>query len=195
MARYTQDPKERYTKWHSWGKTGGNAVEPTKLIELDGPGFPPDLVAMGELHELHVEPADTDQTEIIDFTDLPGWAAFDPAHPQQRIHLWLPETQKKWMVENYLDLSDDADWWDLKAVAAAVGGRHAQGGYPAVKVQPIGPLSHITYYTEKVGDGHSQYIHEFGEESDLRPWLAVDASGNIFVAAGNYTSPYAGITD
>jgi len=192
---FTQDPKERYVKWHSWGKTGDGAIQPTKLLDIDGPGFPPDLVAMGELHELHVEPVSSDQIEIIDFTDEPGWAAFDPSHPMQRIHLWLPPEQRKWMAENYVDRSPEAEWWDLSAVAKAVGGRQASHWSGSVLVQPVGPLSHITYFTEKTGDGESQYIHEFGEESNLRPWLAVDREGNVFVAGGNYTSPYAGITD
>jgi len=190
------DAREEYVKWHSWGDVGEGSIQPTKVLDIDGPGFPSELVAMGELHELHVEPTDGDQIEIIDYTDEPGWAAYDPKHPLQRIHLWLPEEQRKWMVQHYVDTSPNAEWWSLQAVAKAVGGR--QASYPIYaqeEVQPIGPLTHITYYTEKVGDGLSQYIHEFGEESDLRPWLVVDRRGNIFVVGGNYHSPYEGITD
>ena len=190
MSKFTQDPVERYEKWHSWGKTG---IEPSQIIELKDKDLPDTLIAMGELHELHVEPVGSDESEIIDFTDKPGWASFDPVHPAERIYLTLPRNQMRFMMKNYAD--PDGEWWDLNALSRAVGGRHATDDYPAVMVQPIGTLTHIVYFTEKVGDGQSQYIHEFGEESGMRPFLAVDKKGRIWVCGGNYTSPYEGITD
>ena len=190
MSKYTQDPEARYEKWHSWGGTG---IAPSQVLEIKDKDLPQTLIAMGELHELHVDPLDSDEGEIIDFVDKPGWASFDPVHPKERIYLTLPRNQMRYMLTNYTD--KEGEWWDLNALARAVGGIHASQDYPAIEVQPIGPCTHIVYYTEKVGDGVSQYIHEFGEQSGVRPWLAVDKKGRVWLAGGNYTSPYEGITD
>lgn len=190
MSRFTQDPIERYEKWHSWG---GKGIEPSQIIEIKDPDLPQTLISMGELHELHVDPVGKDQSEIIDFTDGPGYASFDPVHPYERIYLTLPRNQMRYMKDNYVD--PNGEWWDLNALARAIGGKHATNDYPPIEVQPIGVCTHIVYFTEKVGDGESQYIHEFGEESGVRPWLAVDKRGRLWLASGNYTSPYEGITD
>lgn len=180
-----------FERWHSWG---GRGVKPTKILNVNDSDLPETLIGMGKLHELHIEPLDGGHPEILDFTDDPGWAAYDPVHTNQRIYLVLPRGQRRAMRELYLGDSD-GDRWHLSALARTVEGRHADTDYPDVMVHPIGVLSHIVYFTEKVGDGLSEYIHEFGEESGHRPLLAVDDRGRLWLASGNYTSPYAGITD
>jgi hypothetical protein len=183
------DAAREYERWHSWG---GEGIESTRIIHIRDEDLPETLIGMGELHELHIEPVDGD-SYILDFTDEPGWASYDPVHENQRIYLTLPRKQRRFMVDDYVD--PDGQWWHLNALARAMGGVHATDDYPDVMVQPIGTVSHIVYFTEKKGDGHSQYIHEFGEESGVRPFLAVDKRGRLWLASGNYTSPYEGITD
>jgi hypothetical protein len=83
----------------------------------------------------------------------------------------------------------------LADMARSVGGRHATPDYPDVEAAPIGILTHVVYATEKKGDGYSFYIHKMGEESGIRPALAIDAKGRLWVVAGNYRAPTPGVTD
>jgi hypothetical protein len=65
-----------------------------------------------------------------------------------------------------------------------------------VHASPVGILTHVVYATDKKGDGYSFYIHKLGEESGLRPCLAVDGQGRMWIAGGNYKgNPTPGITD
>ena len=161
----TKDPYERYKKWH-WGN------DATMEIEWEDPDVPGVMVGIGNLHELHVKPLGSEKTDELVMQDgSTEWIAFDPKHPYERL---------------YLLLSKDVQ---------AAGGKQAKHPYPDVEVQPVGELTHVVYYTDKKGDGLSQYIHEFGEESGILPLLAADRTGRLWIAGGNMTSPYAGITD
>jgi hypothetical protein len=188
MGQPTADPLERYKRWH-WG------VEADQIVRLDGEPLPEDLqlVAIGNLRELHVEPMDGGPAMRLAVEDEDSWVAFDMDHPIERIYLiTAPRVQRE--AKQKL-IEKDGEWWDLDALAQAVGGKQAEYTHPNVEVQPIGTLTHIVYLTEKKGDGRSEYIHEFGEETGKQPVLAASKDGRFWIAAGDYTSPYAGITN
>ena len=190
-----------YTSWH-WGS------KPTKIIEWDDPDFPDDLVEIGRLAELYVRgPADGTAEKgrkvLVPEREVPAChLAFDPAHRFQRLYLLLSVDVRR---------ACKRQWWNphgatypLAAVAKAAGGRHATPDYPAVEVQPVGILTHITYLTEKTGDAGQKmlgwkdanyYIHHMGEESGIQPMLCIDSGGRLWFAGGNSTAPTPGITD
>tara|TARA_R110002060_G_scaffold47141_1_gene58256 strand:- start:640 stop:1206 length:567 start_codon:yes stop_codon:yes gene_type:complete len=188
MAGATTDPHERYKRWH-WGE------EADLEVEWDDPDIPETLIGIGNLHELHVRPlgGSGKADELVAQDHANCWIGFDPDHPHERLYLLLsPEVQAD--VKSKL-VDGDGEWWDLGALAEAAGGKQADHPYPEIEVQPVGELTHVVYYTKKKGDGLSQYIHEFGEESGILPVLAADKDGRLWIAGGNMTSPYAGITD
>ena len=183
----TSDPYERYKKWH-WGN------EATQTIDWKDSDIPSVLVGIGNLHELHTRPIGGGKVDELVFQDgSKHWIAFDHEHPHERLYLLLSEDAKK-DIRNML-VKKNGEWWDLKSLSQAAGGKQSKMPYPDIEVQPIGELTHVVYYTDKKGDGLSQYIHEFGEESGIVPILAADRKGRLWIAGGNMTSPYAGITD
>lgn len=186
MAK-TKDPYERYKKWH-WGNPA------TMEIEWEDSDVPKVMVGIGNLHELHVRPIGGGKTdELVMEEGADNWIAFDPDHPYERLYLLLSNAVQKDVKSLLVD--PDGEWWNLGALSKAVGGKQSDHPYPDVEVQPVGELTHVVYFTDKKGDGLSQYIHEFGEESGILPLLAASKDGRLWVSGGNMTSPYAGITD
>jgi hypothetical protein len=60
----------------------------------------------------------------------------------------------------------------------------------------LGELESVTYATDKEGDGHSSYVHEFGEEGGRRPRLAVDVdTRDLVIVGGDYDVQRRGIVD
>jgi hypothetical protein len=60
-------------------------------------------------------------------------------------------------------------------------------------------LHHVVYRTEKLGEdtpGANPYIHEHGKEhaKGVKPILAADASGRLWICGGDYICVPAGIT-
>ena len=182
----TGDPKERYARWH-WGE------RPTKEIEVDDPNLPDHLIECGKLLQLYVDLYPDD--EAVTLTPEAGASlCFDNDHPDDRLYIVaLPKRVRAAVKRRWCGAG--ADWWDLAALARTAGGRHAASDYPAIEVVPIGLLTHLVYGTTKRGDGPSEYIHHLGEESGVQPILSADKAGDLWIAGGNYTSPYAGITD
>jgi len=125
---------------------------------------------------------------------------FDPNHPNERLYLLThPEfsermTKKDRNLPGYENGTKYRET-SLSEMAAAVGGRHGTPDYPDVGAAPVGILTHVVYATEKKGDGYSFYIHKMGEESGIRPALAIDAKGRLWIVGGAYRSPSPGITD
>jgi hypothetical protein len=188
VGQATQDPYERYKKWH-WGE------EADLDVQWDDDDFPNTMIGIGNLHELHVRPlnGEGDADELVMQEGQSCWIAFDPEHPHERLYLLLSDEVRA-DVRSKL-LKKNGEWWDLGELSRAAGGKQARHPYPDVEVQPVGQLTHVVYFTKKTGDGLSQYIHNFGEESGIVPILAADKTGRLWVAGGNMTSPYAGITD
>ena len=81
----------------------------------------------------------------------------------------------------------------LAKLARRINGRHGTGDYPSILVKPIGEMTTVDYFTDKKSDGLSIYRHTLGEESGIRPELAVDAKGRLWLIGGDYYSTEAGI--
>lgn len=189
--------KSSYTAWH-WG------IEPKHVIQWDDPDYPEgELVECGRLVELHVREPGQRRDTIIRLNRKEGngsHLAFDPEHPNQRLYILSHPDFRARMLGEFRqnpDYSGGSKYrvMPLVEIAKRAGGRHASRDYADVDAAPVGILTHVVYATEKKGDGYSQYIHKLGEESGIRPVLAVDGEGRLWVAGGNYTSPTPGITD
>lgn len=182
----TSDPVERYTRWH-WGE------KPTKQITVDDDRLPEHLVECGKLVQLYVD-LYPDGEEVTLTPERGASLCFDLDHPDERLYIVrLPKRVRAAVKRRWCGRG--AEWYDLGALAKLAGGRHAAEDYPHIEVAPIGVLTHVVYATHKRGDGPSEYIHHLGEESGIQPILAADNGGDLWIAGGNYQSPYAGITD
>lgn len=189
--------KSSYTAWH-WG------IEPKHVIDWDDPDYPEgELVECGRLVELHVREPGQRRDTIIRLNRKEGngsHLAFDPNHPNHRLYIFSHPDFRARILGEYrknpeYDGGSKYRVMPLVEIAKRAGGRHASRDYPKVDAAPIGILTHVVYATEKKGDGYSQYIHKLGEESGIRPVLAADGQGRLWIAGGNYTSPTPGITD
>ena len=187
------NPTTRYKKWH-WG------IPSTHVVRWDDPDYPDELIEIGRLAELHFRRSARAPKQILNVAREhinKSHVAFDPAHKAQRIYVYTPTAVRRAALRTFWNPKGER--YDLRTLARMAGGRQATKDYPDVEVQPIGVLTHVTYFTHKKGDdddkGGSFYIHEFGEESGVRPILAIDAQGRFWLAGGNYTCPNPGITD
>lgn len=165
-----------------------------KIVQIDDPVLPPVLTELGKLKNLYVRVPGMGACEL---SFRPGCSiSFDPHHKYQRLYLILSEEERESMRQAMKSVS--ADMTSLNRIAQTAGGRQAKLALPGnISAFPVGKVTHVVYFTDKLGDGPSNYIHEFGEENkkDIRPILAVDPSGRLWLCGGNYTVPDAGITD
>ena len=159
--------------------------------------MPDVLVEMGKLVELQLDTTGKTQgnkkaksDQAIAFPRTVHLAFATTA--DERLYVVLPAKEKQ---ANMGLLVDDALWFDLADLADLAPGRQTDFTYPRLQVQCLGVVTHVVYATEKEGDGPSEYIHAFGEESGTKPLLAVDGTGGLWFAGGNYSVPDAGITD
>lgn len=190
-----------YTDWH-WG------VEPSQVISVKPPNVVKskedkkrwedmNLVECGRLVEIHYAPLDSAKRKdkVYKLSQKNSNAchlAFDMDHKDQRLYFILnPSTQKS----NLRKLHSEFPYVPLSALSKEIGGRHATDDYEDIDVKPIGIMTNVVYACEKKGDGYSFYIHALGEESGIRPVLAMAKDGSLWFAGGNYTAPIAGITD
>lgn len=187
--RYSGNPHEVYKKWH-WGEPGG------KRIKIKDSRFPPHLIEIGLLMELHLKPLDGSAGKkkiCVEEDDMNNnHAAFDMDHKAQRMYLVLSESSMRDAAKLFDRRSPT---YKLQEIAKSAGSRHgAMRDYPDVDVQPLGWLTGLCYFTHKRGDGPSGYIHEMGEEGGKPPVLCVSADGNLWLAGGSYSGPVAGVT-
>jgi hypothetical protein len=202
--------------WH-WG------VPATQVIEWKERDIPDhELIEIGRLVELHVQPVRLrrgyKQGDSVDLMTAGAkgiarlskahqkvsHAVFDPRTPNQRILLLTPPEVRARSIQQF----DPGQTVSLPALARTIGGRQADdGGFPNVRVTPLGAVTNIVYQTKKNGDDvkiinakvygpGSQYIHEFSEEDHgPYPFLAVDALGRLWLAGGSYWCAIEGITN
>lgn len=196
--------KKSYEDWH-WG------IAPTEVVTVKPPSVVTNskdkkkwenmkLVECGRLVEIHYVPLDANskkKDKIIKLNRQDSnqcHLAFDNDHDNQRLYFILnPKTMQQMKKELYI--SNPKNNYPISEIAEAAGGIHASDDYEDIKVHPIGIMTNVVYACEKKGDGYSFYIHALGEESGIRPVLAVASDGSLWFAGGNYTAPIQGITD
>lgn len=168
--------------------------------------LPAHLCEFGRLVKFHVVLPDNDVPVEIKI-DRPyinqSHVGFDALVPRNRAALFCytpPEVRKKAVQL----LFNPREACTFHEAAQAAGGRHEDDclqpwwpvGSRRLIVTPIGVCATVTYHTHKKGnDPKSNYIHQLGEETGIRPLLCVDGEGYFWLAGGNYTVPNAGITD
>jgi len=189
-----------YTDWH-WG------VEPSQVVPIKPPSVIKSkedkkrwkdmkLVECGRLVEIHYSPLDSAKKkdrvyELSQKDSNSSHLAFDMDHKNQRLYFILSSKVKR---SNLKKFKNKYPYVPLEDLAAEVGGKQSKD-YEDIDVKPIGIMTNVVYACEKKGDGYSFYIHALGEESGVRPVLAMAKDGSLWFAGGNYTAPIAGITD
>jgi hypothetical protein len=186
MGRPTNNPVERWTRWH-WGE------KPTRVIEVDDPDMPRRLIEIGTLVGFRIKRDGPYVEWLVPKTHAKtAHVAFDMDHRFQRIHLVVPPALRKVTLRDLW--VHGAPTRLLADVAEAVGAKHGTRDYPRVHVQVVGAAPAIIYATTKRGDGYSNYIHALGEDGGVQPMLAISADGRLWLAGGSYTCPYPGIS-
>lgn len=199
------DGKKAFKDWH-WG------IDPVSTVKIQTPSVlvnPKDkkkwenmkLVECGRLVEIHYTPFNQSarkKDQIIRLDEKNSnecHLCFDMEHPHQRLYFILNNDTKNRMKREIMK-GNPYDSMDLGELSTLTGGRHGvKNDYEKIQVQPVGVMTNVVYATEKQGDGYSFYIHALGEESGIRPTLAMSSDGNLWFAGGNYTSKIQGITD
>lgn len=189
-----EEAKKAYKDWH-WG------LPVEHVFDWPDPDFPDRLIQCGRLCEMKVRLPGRRQDTALGLAEpdaMHSHLCFDLDHRHRRLYLCL---SKNFMNDMRVTFWGKHEPWFLPELAEEVGGRHASGDYLNIEVTPIGILTKVTYFTGKKDDVEqdkgkgSFYVHTMGEESGIRPYLAVDRRGRLWVAGGNYTSPNPGITD
>ena len=183
------NPAQIYKAYH-WGQPH------TAEYEVGDPDLPDELVEWGKLIDLEIDvSADLDgsDTGTITFPRVKtNILCFDPY--DEKLYVVLSRTTLGKMRARFR--APGAQDHDLRAIAQHAGGSHAGGYYPKVKAQALGPIEHMVYHTDKGEEKDAlDYIHHAGEESGVRPWLAIDKHGRLWVVGGNYRCEIEGITD
>lgn len=170
------DPVELARAWH-WSDRA-----PVDVLEVHDPDLPDHLVACGRWVALELTFWGDDRPRRVDVDDADCFLAFDAESAHGRLYLVLSEA-----IEGVA-----AEWFDparvvrLEALARRVGGRH-QGGYPSVSVTPVGQIHQVEYYARKYGQGAERgatFYHPHDRKP--QPWLAVDETGRLWYAGGDY---------
>lgn len=197
MARKgTVKPNTKHSKaWGKWHWYDGKEAD--NIIEWDDADLPDHLIEIGRLVGLHVQLPEFKKPSDLSLKEehIEGcFAAFDPESKKDRIYLCVTGPVRKAAKHQFWDRNRKQAKW-LSTLAKEAGGHH-QGGYPRVKAKPVGKVPAIIYATDKKGDGPSNYIHHFSEETHgPMPVLCVDAKGRMWLVGGVYTCPTPGITD
>lgn len=172
----SKHPAKSYRETH-WG------LNPKRVVHVpDQPGMPKSIVEMGKL--------DSIRTKDLTLRFSRGSLAYD-APPRARLYLLLTK-QDQARAKRRL-IHPEGEWYSIKAVAAAVGGRQARLENRTVKVQAIGRATHVDYRTAKKGDGHATYTHRLGEDGGIEPMLCVDREGRLYLVGGSNEVKVAGI--
>lgn len=195
----TDRGKKLYEDWH-WG-IESTGVKPVTDPDYGGPDAL--LIETGRLVEVHFRNPKKRTDTVIKLTRKEANGShlvFNPDHPHDRLYIvshpdFAKRMHKKFRRNADYDRGSQFQEMPLSEMAKIVGGKHGTPDYPKVEAVPIGILTHVVYATEKKGDGFSFYIHKMGEESGIKPALALDERGRLWIVGGNYESPTPGITD
>ncbi len=215
--RNSVDAPDIYRRWH-WG----NPATRRQKVQIPGLAATHPVVECGLLTEIHIDPMQTDLplpqvsvagmtseaaekpsfkylTEIaIDPSDYNNnHLVFDPLHPYHRLHPVLSASSRRDAARALWNPKGKT--FSLYELACQAGGHHAdKNDYAKVRVQPLGHIYYVTYYTlkedEKGKPSPGKYIHRMGEEGGVEPILAVSEKGEFFICGGTYTCPSPGIT-
>lgn len=162
-------------------------AEAKKLIHVKDP-LVPNLVAYGALTELKAG------NKVISLGPN-CWIGFSPKSTRRLYIVLSPEEREKVRLQ----MKYAGKLVPLQDIAKKAGGRQVKNRMPNIKGAIIGPLVHVVYDTEKLGEdtpGSNPYIHEHGKEhaKGVKPILAADASGRLWIVGGDYLCVEAGIT-
>lgn len=183
--KLSTDPAKRYQTSHWWGGKNPRPEKPKVYNVGHRKGLPEKTTKMGDLLEIKIRYGPT-----LKFSP-DSTLVFSPKIDERLYNVLTPAAKKKAkkLIRN------DKPWISLTEAAEQAGGRQSDFTYPAIKVQVLGEVKHVIYHTHKAEDGPSDYIHELGEVTGIRPLLAVDKDGRLWYAGGNYSVPDEGITD
>lgn len=175
-----------------WGE------KPDRVYDVRHDAYLPSVaVQMGYLRELHVDcVCDQEHEPLVLSFRKPSSVAY--SHDEcTRVYLVLSTQDKADMLTLYTGGQlPSCGVGKLGSLAKKIGGRQCEWSYPQVPVGVVGICTHIVYRTTKVGDGKSDYIHEFGEEAGgVKPLLCIDESGHMLLAGGSYVVEHRGIVN
>lgn len=183
-----------YSEWH-WG------IPHQETVTINDPTLPEHLIECGRLVEFTYRKPDQ-STRIKDkLFKLPRaesnktHLAFDPDHEFHRLYIVSPDqkVRKKFRTELYKPNPHiDMPLWEM---SMWVGGCHATEDYPDLEARVLGVMTTVVYACEKEGDGYSFYVHEMGEESGVKPLIAISKCGRLWIVGGDYHAPTPGITN
>lgn len=196
------DHLKAFWNWKWYDRADANPKE-VQVFEIGDDDLPERLVGCGRLIAFRYRvPLSTNvrQNPSKEFRVYPpgqqdSFLFFDLDDPDQRLYPVLSNSARREARKLYYDTNPFAET-SLQRLAKETGGRQAHGRpYPNIRIKPIGVASAAVYEAEKRDDGKSLYIHRFGEESGVRPVLAIGNDGRLWLAGGDYTCPTPGITN
>ena len=196
------DHLKAFWNWKWYDREDSNPGE-VRVFEIDDDDLPERLVGCGRLIAFryrvpitgNVRSNPSKEFRVPSSGQQDSFLFFDLDDPGQRLYPVLSEKARGLAAASFYRPNPFAEI-SLPQLAKMTGGRQAKGvPYPDVMVKPIGVASAAVYEAEKRDDGKSLYIHRFGEETGVRPVLAMGNDGRIWLAGGDYTCPTPGITN
>jgi hypothetical protein len=153
---------------------------------------------MGKLKELGVTPEDATKPYALDFPNYEETSLAFSQGKDQRLYNVVPPDVQRALKRGYWKAGEPTV--RLGEVNKLTGGRQDKFRCPAIQVQVLGRCNYVIYQTRKLDDFKkdgqaSNYIHEFGEESGILPYLCIADDGTLWFAGGNYSVLDGGIAD
>lgn len=196
------DHIKAFWNWKWYDRDDANPKD-VKVFDIDDDDLPARLVGCGHLIAFRYRvplSSNVRQNPSKEFRVHPPeqqncFLFFDLDDKDQRLYPYLSDRARDEAAAVYYRQNPFAEI-SLPELARQTGGRQSRGvPYPRIMVKPIGVASAAVYEAEKRDDGKSLYIHRFGEESGIRPVLAIGNDGRVWLAGGDYTCPTPGITN
>jgi len=197
-----QDHLKAFWNWKWYDRADSNPRD-VQVFEIEDDDLPERLVGCGRLVAFryrvplsgNVRSNPSKEFRVLGPEQKNSFLFFDLDDPDQRLYPYLSDKARAAAAGVYYH-QNPFEEISLAQLARETGGRQSRGvPYPRVMVKPVGVASAAVYEAEKRDDGKSLYIHRFGEESGVRPVLAIGNDGRIWLAGGDYTCPTPGITN